>query len=45
MEDQVATRRQQVQMAAQGLSHAALDAVAFMGLAQNLAGCEADARA
>jgi hypothetical protein len=37
MEDQIAALRQQVHVAAQGLSHAALDAVAFMRLAQHLA--------
>ncbi len=37
------SRRQQVDVAAQGLSHAALDAVALVGLAEHLAGGEPDA--
>ena len=44
MEDEIAAQRQQGDVAAQGLSHAALDAIAFMGFAQDLAGGEADAR-
>jgi len=44
MEDQIAALRQQLHMAAQSLSHAALDAVAFMGFAQDLANGEAGAR-
>jgi hypothetical protein len=43
MKDQVAALRQHVHVAAQSLSHAALDAVAFMGFTQNLTGGEADA--
>ena len=45
VKDQIASLRQQVDVAAQSLSHAALDAIAFMGLAQNLAGGETHARA
>jgi hypothetical protein len=45
MENEVAARGQQVQMPAQGLFHASLDAIAFMGFAHHLAGGEADARA
>ena len=45
MEDQIAALGQQIHMAAQGLAHAALDAVALMRLAQHLAGGEPDARA
>ncbi len=44
MQDQVEAAGQQVQMAAQGLAHAALDAVALMRLAQHLARGEPDAR-
>ena len=44
MEDQIAPCGQQINMAAQGLAHAALDAVALMGLAQHLAGGQPDAR-
>ena len=44
MKDEIATLGQKVHVAAQGLSHAALDAVAFMGLAQHLARGEADTR-
>jgi len=44
MENQVAALGEQFQMAAEGLSHAALNAVAFMGFAQNIAGGEPDAR-
>jgi hypothetical protein len=44
MEDEIAAQRQQVYVAAQGLAHAALDAVAFMGFTKDLAGGEADAR-
>ena len=43
MEDEIAALRQQVDVAAQSLSHAALDAIAFMGLAQHLAGGEPNA--
>jgi hypothetical protein len=42
MKNEIAALGHQLQMAAQGLSHAALDAVALMGLAEHLAGCEAD---
>lgn len=45
MKDKVAALGQQVDVAAQNLAHAPLDAIAFMGLAQHLAGGEADARA
>jgi hypothetical protein len=45
MKDQIAALRQQVDVATQSLSHAALDAIAFMGFTQNLARSEADARA
>ena len=44
MKDQIEARGQQIHVAAQGLAHAALDAVALMGLAQHLARGEADAR-
>ena len=37
-------RRQQLQMTTQNLAHAALDAIAFVRLAQHLAGCQPDAR-
>jgi hypothetical protein len=37
MKDQIAALRQQLNVAAQGLAHAALDAVALMRLAENLA--------
>jgi len=45
MKDQVAGRGQQVDVAAQSLFHAALDAVALNGPCRDLAGGEADARA
>jgi hypothetical protein len=45
MQDEVEARGQQIDMAAEGLSHAALDAIAFMGFAQNFAGGEAHTRA
>jgi hypothetical protein len=45
MEDQIAALRKQIHMAAQGLAHAALDAVAVVSPAQHLAGGEPDARA
>jgi hypothetical protein len=41
MEDEIEALRQQVDVAAQGLAHAALDAVALMRLAQHLARGEA----
>ena len=44
MEDEIETDRQQIDVAAQSLAHAALDAIAFVGFAQNFAHCEADAR-
>jgi len=44
MKDQIAALRQQIDVAAQRFSHAALDAIAFMSFTQNLAGSEADAR-
>ena len=36
--------RQQIDVATQSLAHAALDAIALVGLAHNFAHCEADAR-
>ena len=44
MEDQIAALRQQLHMAAQRLSHPALDAIAFVGFTQNLADGKANAR-
>jgi len=44
MEDEVEPLGQQVHMVAEGLFHAALDAVAFMRLADHLADREADPR-
>jgi hypothetical protein len=44
MEDEVAALGQQVDVAAQSLAHAALDAIALMGFAQDLAGSEANPR-
>ena len=44
MEDEIAAGGQQVRVAAQDLAQAALDAVAVMGLAQDLAGGQADTR-
>jgi hypothetical protein len=43
MKDEVAALGQQVRVAAQCLAHASLDAIAFVGLAQHLAGSEANA--
>jgi hypothetical protein len=45
MEDEIAAFGQQAGVTAKGLTHAALDAVAFMRFSDNFAGCEADARA
>src|SRR5208337_2590215 len=43
MEDKVAARRQQVEVTAQSLFHASLDAIALMSFAQHLSGGEANA--
>lgn len=45
MEDEIAAFGQQAGVTAKGLTHAALDAIAFMGLADDFAGGEANARA
>jgi hypothetical protein len=43
MEDEIAIVGQQVHMAAQGLAHATLNEVAFMGVAEHFACSKADA--
>jgi hypothetical protein len=45
MQDEVEAPGQQIDMAAESLSHAALDAIAFMGFAQHFADGETNARA
>ena len=45
MKDEVAALGKQIHMAAEGFFHAALDAVALVRLAQDLAGGETHARA
>jgi hypothetical protein len=44
MKDEIETVRQETDVMAESLTHAALDAVALMGFAQHLADSEADAR-
>jgi len=44
MEDEIAAGGEQIDMAAEGLAEAALDAVALVSFAEDLAGGEADAR-
>jgi hypothetical protein len=44
VKDEIEARRQKINVAAESLAHAALDAVALVGLADDLADSEADAR-
>lgn len=44
MEDEIAACREQIHMAAENVSHTALDAVALVGLANNLANSQANTR-
>ena len=44
MQDEIKARRQEIDVAAQSLAHATLDAVALMSLAHDFAYGEADAR-
>ena len=45
MEDEIAAFGQEAGVTAKGLTHTALDAIAFVGLADDFAGSEANARA
>jgi hypothetical protein len=45
MEDEVEANGKQIYVTAQNVAHAALDAIALVGLAEHLAGREPDARA